>query len=86
MNGIDAMAVRLGWNIVVVNHLTGHIEARKNFDTCRNEGANIAMAEFLKREVKDKRIVLGVAHDDAGYRFNMVGIEALVRKTFFYKA
>ena len=85
----DAVQAKRGWNIVVINHMTGTIEASRNFDTCNKRAANHDMNVWV-RGIRNKRIIVGVAHDDFGGNFDHRGIEALVRSfsfnSFYYLA
>eukprot|EP00795_Rhopilema_esculentum_P013795 gene13795-4724_t len=76
VNGEFAIRKKRGWNIVVVDHRTGNIEAAKNFDTWGSKIANTRMESFITN-IKNKRIVLGVAHDKWGYNMDHRGIRAL---------
>ena len=64
MDGRDVMKLRIGWNIVVIDHQTGIIEHAKNFNTNSHIYASGKLENFIDDEIKDKRIVLGVVHLD----------------------
>ena len=83
IGGKDAIQAKRGWNIVVINHMTGAIEASRNFDTCRIRAANHHMNVWI-RGIRNKRIIVGVVHDDFGMKFDHRGSEALVSSFSFY--
>ncbi len=67
----------MGWNIVVIDHHTGRIEDRRTFDTCDDFEANRVMTNFILKLPK-KKILLGVAHEDAGYKLLQYTLRELV--------
>ena len=74
------MRTKRGWNIVVINHMTGAIEASRNFDTAGLQKANHDMKAWV-RGIRNKRIIVGVAHVDYGRNLDHRGIETLVSTT-----
>ena len=66
-----------GWNMVVINHMTGAVESTKKFDTSWSRKANHDMKVWV-RGIRNKRIIVGVAHIDFGGNLDHRGIETLV--------
>eukprot|EP00794_Sanderia_malayensis_P017699 gene17699-19467_t len=67
VNGREVVATSVGWNIVVIDHSTGQIEHRAIFDTHGDAQGSVKLEVFV-RQIKPKKIVLGVIHDDAAVR------------------
>ena len=85
IGGKDAIRTKRGWNIVVINHMTGAIEASRNFDTAGLRKANHDMKAWV-RGIRNKRIIVGVAHVDYGRNLDHRGIETLVSTAYVIDA
>lgn len=76
VNGVDESPNARGYNIVVVEPLTGEISARENFDTFASEQASERMAQFIAR-IPNGKIVAVAASDEASFHLTQVGVDAL---------
>ena len=76
VDGIDTSLHGRGFNIAVVNKISGKFESVGTFDTCGNPNASGEMKRFIDK-IKDGKIVLVVAQDDGFERLTDEGKTAL---------
>jgi len=66
----------IGYNVVVLDEVSGKVLQKKNFDTANGEGSADALAVFIA-EIKDGRIVVVSTMEEASGHLNKKAVDAM---------
>lgn len=76
VNGVDESPNQRGYNVVVIEPRTGHVQARANFDTFLNAVESARMARFFEN-IAEGDLVVVAASDEASNALTSLGVDAL---------
>lgn len=76
VNGVDESPNARGYNIVVIDPHSGHVDARANFDTFASQEESARMAQFIA-QIPNGKIIAVAASDDVSYHLTEDAVAAL---------